>query len=90
MQPDITGADFLAGSPLPEYILRIVMSSPGHWKEKPAVGVNVWLWMQASSTYEQLRATIIKQLTADVFISPLVDISQFPVIVINDLVFTPS
>ena len=88
--PDISGSKFSCGLPLPMYIEFSVMSSPGHWKEKPPVGVNLWLWLQSSQSPQQLKRIIILQLTGDIFQNPLVDVSKFPTVVVNDLKFTPN
>lgn len=89
MQSNAVG-DFIVGSPLNDYIYRIVMSSPGHWKNNPSVGVNIWLFLNAPSNPDQIVAVIKKQLIADVFTSPQVDASEFPIIVVNDLKFIPN
>lgn len=88
--PDISGSKFSCGLPLPMYIQFIVMSSPGHWKEKPSIGAQLWNWVQSSDSPQQLKRILLQQLTADIFKNPLVDVSQFPIVIVNDLKFTPN
>lgn len=84
------GSELLCGLPLPTYLEFIIISSPGHWKEKPPVGVNMWNWIQSTASPQQLKREIIQQLTNDIFQNPLVDVSNFPTVIVNDLKFEPN
>lgn len=81
------GSDFQTGDPSPNYIERFLLSSPGHWKEFPKIGVNIWSYLHSTESPQVLKRNILLQLTGDVFDNPIVDIRQFPTILINDSTF---
>lgn len=83
------GSDFSIGIQLSNYIYWIVMSSPGHWKNKPTLGVNLWQWIQSGNNVDQLKALILNQLNNDIFSNPYVDLTKFPIVAINDVTFSP-
>lgn len=80
--------DFAPVEPSNLYIWFILVSSPGHWKEWPLVGVGIWKYLQGTQSRQVLQRNIKVQLEADVFNKPLVDITNFPTIVINKVVLT--
>ena len=82
MEDDGNG-DFLAGDADNEFIEYIVVSAPGHWRQFPAVGVQIYGYLLGSSSPQVLRRAIELQLRNDIFTKPSVDISAFPVIRIN-------
>jgi len=67
---------------------RILVSSPGHWKQFPLVGVGIFNYLQGTQSAQVLQRNIIEQLESDVFQKPLVDVSNFPTIVIDKSVIT--
>jgi hypothetical protein len=75
--------DFKAGTADNEYIGYIVLSSPGHWKEFPTIGVGIWNYLQGTASPQVLQRAILKQLEGDIFTKPQVDIRRFPTITIN-------
>lgn len=81
------GSDFLTGDPSPAYIERFILSSPGHWKEFPKIGVNIWSYLHSTQSPQVLRRNILLQLMGDVFSNPIVDIRNYPTILINDSTF---
>lgn len=82
---DITanGDDFATTEADSLYILCIVLSSPGHWKEFPRGGISIWSWLQSTKSPQSMKSDILFQLTSDIFKKPIVDVSRFPVISIN-------
>lgn len=79
--------DFKTGDPENLYIQFILLSSPGHWKEKPLVGVGIYKYLQGTQSAQVLKRNIKVQLEADnAFKRPLVDVSAFPEIIINSVV----
>lgn len=78
--------DFKSGDPENQYIHYIVVSSPGHWKEFPPVGVGIYKYLQSTIPTAYIQRAIRTQLENDVFSKPLVDASKFPNIIINSVV----
>jgi hypothetical protein len=75
--------DFKTGDPENNYIEYIVVSSPGHWKEFPVVGVGIYNYLQGTQSPQVLQRNISLQLKNDIFSKPLVDVRSFPTIYIN-------
>lgn len=75
--------DFKSGDPENEYIERIIVSSPGHWKEFPVVGVGIYNYLQGTQSPQVLQREIQVQLKNDIFQKPQIDVRQFPTIHIN-------
>lgn len=96
LPPVLRDADFVAtldgdfGTVEPSnlYIQFILVSSPGHWKQFPLVGVTIWKYLQSTISKQVLQRNIKLQLEADVFNKPLVDVTNFPIIIINKVVLT--
>jgi len=82
------GGDFASVDPSNLYIQFILISSPGHWKQFPLIGVGIWKYLQSTISKQVLQRNIRLQLESDVFVKPLVDVSNFPTIVINKVVLT--
>ena len=80
--------DFAPIDPSNLYIERILVSSPGHWKQFPLVGVGIFNYLQGTQSSQVLQRNISQQLESDVFQKPLVDVSNFPTIVIDQSVIT--
>jgi hypothetical protein len=78
--------DFLAGDPENQVIEYLILSSPGHWKEFPPIGVGIWYYLQGAATIGEIQRAIRKQLVNDIFEAPLVDTKKFPIIVVNSIV----
>jgi hypothetical protein len=77
--------DFKSGDPENSYIEYIVISSPGHWKEFPVVGVGIYNYLQGTQSPQVLQRAIQVQLKNDIFSKPLVDVRAFPIISINNI-----
>ena len=86
----VSDMDFMVGEPQNNYIEYILLSSPGHWKEFTSVGVNLFRFLQSTESPQVIRRAIILQLEADVFKKPNIDISKWPIIKIETLIFTPQ
>jgi hypothetical protein len=82
MIDDGTG-QFKLGDPSDIYIELIVISAPGHWKETPTIGVQIWKYLNGIESPQVIQRAIKLHLEADVFKKPEIDISKFPVIYIN-------
>lgn len=79
--------DFKLGEADNNYIEYILMSSPGHWKEFPIVGVSIYKYLQGTQSPQVLKRNIEVQLRNDIFKKPSVDASKFPIIKINGTQF---
>ncbi len=79
--------DFLAGDSDNQVIERILLSSPGHWKEFPVVGIGIWNYLQGTQSPQVLQRNIQVQMKNDIFPKPYVDLRQFPTIIINRATF---
>lgn len=79
--------DFKSGDPENNYIEYIVLSAPGHWKEFPLLGVGIYNYLQGTQSPQVLQRNILVQLKSDsnIFKKPLVDVRDFPTIVINSV-----
>lgn len=86
----VVSMDFKVGEPQNNYIEYIVLSSPGHWKEFPQVGVNLFQFLQSTESSQVIRRAILLQLEADIFNKPNIDISKWPIIKIETLIFEPN
>lgn len=79
--------DFLAGDADNQTIERIILSSPGHWKEFPIIGIGIWNYLQGTQSSQVLARDISVQLKADIFPKPYVDVSRWPTVIINNTTF---
>jgi hypothetical protein len=70
------------------FIERIVCSAPGHWKEFPPVGVGIFGYIQGTESPQVLKRNIMVQLQNDIFKKPLVEVRDFPTVVINNITLT--
>jgi hypothetical protein len=82
--------DFKVGDPENQYIESLVISAPGHWKEFPPIGVAVMKYVHGTESRQVLTQAIKRSLIADVFPSPLVDISKWPKIQVNKIIIDLS
>lgn len=80
--------DFAPGDPSNLYIQYILVSSPGHWKQFPLVGIGIFNYLQGTQSQQVLQRNIRQQLEADVYKRPLIDVTNFPTIIINKVVLT--
>jgi hypothetical protein len=80
---EVQDMDFKTGDALNNYIEYILISSPGHWKEFPMVGVGIYNYLQGTQSPQVLARAIRLHLEADIFERPLVDVSKFPTISVN-------
>jgi len=79
--------DFLVGDCGNRYIQYITVSFPGHYKEFPLIGIGIEGYLNAAVNRQILERDIIKQLTDDIFVTPDVDLNEYPPIVrINNVV----
>ncbi len=63
----------------------IILSSPGHWKEFPALGVGIFKYLHSTSTPAEIERAIRVQLKSDIFSNVFVDAKNFPEIIVNKL-----
>ena len=82
--------DFLSGDADNQVIERIILSSPGHWKEFPVIGIGIWNYLQGTQSAQVLQRNIQVQLKADIFPKPYVDVSRWPTVIINNSTFEIS
>jgi hypothetical protein len=80
--------DFKPGEADNLYIQFILVSSPGHWKEFPLVGVGLHNYLQGTLQPQVIQRAIREQLERDIFQRPLIDVSGFPTIIINKVSLT--
>jgi hypothetical protein len=79
--------DFLSGNADNNLIQYIIVSSPGHWKEFPLIGVAIFNFLQGTQSNQVLTRAIRSQLESDIFKKPFVDSGKFPVIRVNSVEF---
>lgn len=79
--------DFSGGEADNDIIRSIIVSSPGHWKEFPLIGVSIWKYLQGTQSAQVLQRNIRQQLTSDIFPKPWIDVTKFPIISINSVTF---
>lgn len=79
--------DLLSGDSDNQVIERILLSSPGHWKEFPLVGIGIWKYLQGTQSPQVLQRNIQVQLKNDIFPKPYVDVREWPTVIINNVVF---
>lgn len=77
--------DFKSGDPENNYIRSILLSSPGHWKEFPLMGVGIFNYLQGTQSQQVLVRAIRLQMESDIFKKPYIDVRSFPVIIINNV-----
>jgi hypothetical protein len=75
--------DFLQGEADNQYMEYIIVSGPGHWKQFPTLGVGIFQYLHSTSSNQVIQRAIASQLEAYGFKKPEVDISAFPIIVVN-------
>lgn len=63
----IKNGDFVIGDSDQQEIELLLISSPGDWKENPAVGVNLPQLVKSRSTETSIKKVINEQLIADGF-----------------------
>jgi hypothetical protein len=80
--------DFKPGEADNIYIQFILVSSPGHWKEYPLVGIGIFKYLQGTQSKQVLLTAIREQLEADIFRVPLINVSDFPTVIINKVSVT--
>lgn len=79
--------DFKPGDPQNDWIRSILLSSPGHWKEFPLIGVGIWNYLQGTQSGQVLQRNIREQIQSDVFKKPWIDVTKFPIVQINSVIF---
>lgn len=84
LQNDGAG-DFLCGDASNNYILDILSASPGHYKMAITVGANLYQYLNTKANPATVERAIRKQLEADVFTSPDIDINDWPTIYVNKI-----
>lgn len=77
--------DFKFGEGDNAAISYIILSSPGHWKEFPALGVGIFKYLHSTSTPAEIERAIRIQLKSDIFNNAFVDAKGFPEIIVNKL-----
>ena len=77
--------DFKTGETDNAAIGYIVVSSPGHWKEFPALGVGIFKYLYSTLTPAEIERAIRIQLTSDIFKNAFVDAKGFPEIIVNKI-----
>lgn len=85
--------DFKTGEADNNYIEYILISSPGHWKEFPLVGVSIWKYLQGTQSPQVLQRAILVQLESDIFTKPNINMSRFSregIISINNITVQTS
>jgi len=78
-----SAGDFKTGDCANNYIKYIVLAAPGHYKMTPNLGASIYSYVNANSSPAQIERAIRSQLENDVFNSPKVDTTQFPIIKID-------
>lgn len=63
----IKNGDFVIGNSDQQEIELLLLSSPGDWKENPAVGINMPQLVKSRSTETAIKKVIHEQLEADGF-----------------------
>lgn len=80
--------DFKPGEADNLYIQFILVSSPGHWKEFPLIGVGLFNYLQGTQSRQVLQRAIREQLESDIFKRPLISILDNQTIVVNKVSLT--
>jgi hypothetical protein len=80
--------NFKIGDPDSDYVVFIIMSSPGHWKETPDIGVNIYKYLQGTDSPQTLKREIKLHLEADVIKSPYINVDNFPEVMVNGTIFS--
>ena len=63
----LKNGDFVIGDSDGQEINLLLVSSPGDWKENPAVGCNIQTLLKSRSTETRIKKIINEQLTNDGF-----------------------
>lgn len=79
--------DFKGGTADNDIIRSIILSSPGHWKEFPLIGVSIFNYLQGTQSAQVLQRAFRLQLTQDIFTNPFIDVTKFPTISVNGVIF---
>lgn len=85
-----SGSDFAQGDPSTMYLVSIIGSSPGHWKEFPKLGFNAYNYLQGTQSPPEIQRALLVQLQSDVFKNPVINIQQFPIIIVNGIALIPN
>ena len=79
----VENGDFKVGDNDNNLIRYIVEAIPGQYKEFPVLGINITKYLNAPVNPQTLQRNIRTNLEADVFTRPLIDVNDFPTVVIN-------
>lgn len=82
---EAVAGDFATGDIDNNYIEYILLSSPGHWKEFPVVGVALYKYLNGTKSPQVISRAIRMQLENDIFVNPAIDVRDFPIIRINNV-----
>lgn len=70
--------DFAVGD-ASSYILEdLLLATPGHYKEFPLQGANVAQYVNARANVQIITRDISVAMQQDVFLKPVIDLSEFP------------
>jgi len=75
---DDGNGDFLTGDCSNRYIEYLVVSFQGHYKEFPLIGIGIAGYLNAAVNRQILQRDIIEGLTNDIFVTPDVDLDDYP------------
>lgn len=78
--------DFKTGDAVNNYLRYILEAHPGNYKEFPLLGVGVDRYLNSTANPQQLERNIRVQLENDVFKRPLIEVKNWPTLVINKTV----
>lgn len=80
--------DFVFGDASAFLMEDILLATPGHYKEFPVLGANVTQYINARANIQVISRDIKVALQQDVFVKPIIDLSEFPSkMAIDNLVF---
>lgn len=81
----VSSGDFRVGDGTNQLQNYLIVSAPGHFKEFPLIGGNIFQYLNSTSSPSAIERNLKTALAADIFASSFVDASKFPVIIVNNL-----
>lgn len=81
----VVNGDFRIGDGTNQLQNYLIVSAPGHFKEFPLLGGNIFQYLNGTSNPAQIERNLKTALAADIFGSSFVDASNFPTIIVNNL-----
>jgi hypothetical protein len=78
--------DFKTGDAVNNYLRYILDAFPGNYKEFPVLGVGIDQYLNSNINPQQLERAIRVQLENDVFKKPLIDLKNWPTLIVNKTV----